>query len=364
MDRFATFADVAETIARGDTKMSVRLRKGLQIDLRVVPAESFGAALQYFTGSKDHNVALRGRAKQRGLKINEYGVFRVEGEQQQYVAGASEQEVYAALELPVFPPELREARNEFAWADAGALPDLVTLDDIRGDLHMHTTETDGRASLEEMVAAARERGLSYIAITDHSQRVAMARGLDPRRLRRQWRQIDALNERLGRAFRVLKGIECDILEDGRMDLPDGVLAEADWVVASVHYGQNQPREQITRRVVEALANPHVAAIGHPTGRMLMRRRPYEIDLEAVLDAAREHGKMLELNASPQRLDLNDIHCAAAREHGVPVVINTDAHDVEGLDDMRYGVLQARRGGLTRNDIANTRSWAEMRKLLR
>lgn len=363
MDRLAEFAEVAETIGRGETKMSVRLKSGFQVDLRVVPRESFGAAWQYFTGSKEHNVVLRGRAKQQGLKVNEYGVFRLAGEQEQYVAGADEVEVYATLGLPWIPPELREARHEFEWADAQALPDLITERDIVGDLHMHTTETDGLASLEEMVAAAQDRGLEYVAITDHSQRVTMARGLDASRLLRQWAEIDRLNTRLGSSFRVLKGIEVDILEKGGLDLPDEVLAQADWVVASVHYGQRQPLEQITNRIVDALANPHVDAIAHPTGRLLNRREPYAVDLDAVLRAAHLHGKILELNAHPSRLDLDDVQCAAAKTLGVPIVISTDAHSVEGLGVMRYGVLQARRAGLTRADVANTRSWTELSALL-
>ncbi len=363
MDRFATFSSGAQVLLRGTTKMTVRLEGGLQIDLRVVPGDSFGAALQYFTGSKEHNVVLRGRARQRGLKISEWGVFRAgDGEPDERIAGATEEEVYGALELPLIPPELREARQEFDWATAGALPDLVELADLRGDLHMHTRESDGRADVEAMVAAARARGWTYIAITDHSKRVAMARGLDGQRLRQQWARIDRLNRSLT-GFKVLKGVECDILEQGGMDLPDDVLAEADWVVASVHYGQNQSRAQITQRIVGALAHPHVAAIAHPTGRLIQRRKAYEVDLDAVFRAAVEHRKMLELNANPARLDLDDVACAAARRHGIPVVISTDAHHPEGLDVMRFGVFQARRGGLTRTDVANTRSWPELKKLL-
>jgi len=361
MDRFAAFPGVANVLGRGDTKMSVRLSGGFQVDLRIVPRESFGAALQYFTGSKSHNIVLRGLAKQRGLKINEYGVFRVEGERETYVAGAAEEDVYATLDLPCFPPELREARREFEWAQSGGLPELVRLEDIRGDLHAHTSETDGRDTLEEMAEAARQRGLKYLAITDHSQRVTMARGLNPKRLLAQWEQIDRLNEKFGKGFTVLKGIECDILEKGGLDLPDDVLAQADWVVASVHYGQKQPREQITKRIVDALANPHVSCIAHPTGRLLNKREAYEVDLDAVFAAAAQHGKMLELNAHPMRLDLDDVACAAAKSHGIPIVIATDAHNTEGLDDMRYGVLQARRGGLTKADVANTLTWSQLKK---
>jgi DNA polymerase (family 10) len=358
MDRLGEFDGIGEVLARGDTKMSIRLAVGLQVDLRVVPAESFGAALQYFTGSKDHNVILRGRAKNVGLKINEYGVFRGD----KYIAGRTEKDVYAALDLPCFPPEIREARREFEWADAGKLPKLVELDDLQGDLHMHTTETDGKATLEEMVAAAKARGLKYIAITDHSKRVSMANGLDGRRLLQQWEQIDRLNEKV-KGIKVLKGVEVDILEKGGLDIEDKVLAEADWIVASVHYGQNQPREQITRRILEALQNPYVSAIAHPTGRLINRRKSYEVDLEAVYKAAREHGKFLELNANPARLDLDDIACAAAKNYGIPIVISTDAHSVDGLAAMRYGVLQARRAGLTKEDVANTRTWPAMKKLL-
>jgi DNA polymerase (family 10) len=362
MNQFASFPGVAEVLGRGETKLSVRLESGLQVDLRVVPAESFGAALQYFTGSKDHNVALRSLAKERGLKINEYGVFRVKGEKETWLAGRTEADVYAALDLPCFPPELREARQEFEWASAGKLPQLVELGDIAGDLHMHTDATDGTASLVEMVDAARERGLAYIAITDHSKRVTMARGLNADRLRAQWAQIDELRQR-HRDIRVLKGIEVDILEKGGLDLPDDVLREADWVVASVHYGQNQPRESITRRIVEALANPYVSAIAHPTGRLINHREPYQVDLEAVFAAAAQHRKLLELNANPKRLDLDDIACAEAKRHGIPIVISTDAHSTAGLDVMRYGVLQARRGGLERKDVANTRPWNELKKLI-
>lgn len=358
MDRLADYAGVAQSLVRGDTKMSVRLTAGVQVDLRVVPEESFGAALQYFTGSKEHNIIVRGRAKDRGLKINEYGVFR--GEER--IAGATEEEVYAALDLPCFPPELREARHEFEWADRGKLPKLIVPKDIHGDLHAHTLESDGADSLEDMVAAAQELGLEYLAITDHSKRVTMANGLDGKRLRKQWAAIDKLNGRLS-GFTVLKGVECDILEKGGLDISDDVLAEADWVVASVHYGQNQSREEITRRVIDAIKNPHVSVIGHPTGRMLRRRKPYEIDLSAVMHAAADYGKMLELNAHPLRLDLDDVACAMAKSLGVKIVISTDAHRTDGLRVTRFGVLQARRAGLEKADVANTRHWADLKKLI-
>ncbi len=369
MDRLGELPDSEKVLARGDTKMSVRLGRGLQVDLRIVPEKSYGAALVYFTGSKQHNIVLRGLAKDRGLKINEYGVFRVaknaaddDEPTGQYVCGRTEAEVYEQLELPLIPPELREARLEWDWAKLDPRPKLIEAADIQGDLHMHTTESDGKATLAEMVAAARQRGLKYIAITDHSQRTSMAHGLDGTRLRRQWEEIDRLNETL-RGFRVLKGVEVDILEKGGLDLPDDVLAEADWVVASVHYGQNQPEEKITRRIVEALENPHVAAIAHPTGRLIGRRQPYKVDLEAVYAAATAYKKILELNANPARLDLNEIYCAAAKARGIPIVISTDAHSTTGLDMLRCGILQARRAGLTKADVANARPWEKLKKMI-
>jgi DNA polymerase (family 10) len=386
MDQLGRFEELATVLGRGDTKMSIRLGRGLQIDLLVVPSKSFGAALQYFTGSKDHNVVLRGMAKDRGLRINEYGVFRTPQKPKKgskskeasddaedtnfkdvnsplYFAGRTEEEVYATLNLPWFPPEIREARQEFAWAEAGQLPKLIELTDLVGDLHMHTTASDGKASLREMAAAAKQRGLRYIAITDHSPRVSMANGLNPQRLREQWREIDTLNREFN-DFVVLKGIECDILEKGGMDLPDDVLAEADWVIASVHYGQRQPREKITERILGALENPHVSILAHPTGRLIGRREPYEVDLEQVFAAAARQGKLLEINANPARLDLDDVACAAAKRHGVPIVISSDAHSTGGLDVLRYGVLQARRGGLTADDVANTRQWKQIQRLMR
>lgn len=366
MDRLAQFPGVHEVVARGDTKMTVRLISGLQVDLRVVPSESFGAALQYFTGSKEHNVQLRGMAKERGLRINEWGVYRVDESGQatgESVAGRTEIEVYAALDLPWFPPEIREARFEFAWAAAGDLPRLVESSDIQGDLHLHTNATDGKATLEEMVEAAQARGLKYIAVTDHSQRVSMARGLNAERLRMQWAQIDQMNADL-EDFLILKGIECDILEAGGMDLPDDLLAEADWVIASLHYGQNQPRTKIMSRLIGAIEHPFVSVIAHPTGRLINRREPYAVAIDELISAAAENGKLLELNANPARLDLNDLNVSAAKRRGVSIVISSDAHSTSGLDVLKYGILQARRGGLTRDDVANTRSWDEVKSLVR
>jgi DNA polymerase (family 10) len=379
MDQLGRFEELATVIGRGDTKMSIRLGRGLQIDCRVVPAKSFGAALQYFTGSKDHNVVLRGMAKNLGLRVNEYGVFRApknepiepEGTEPNYkdvdsslyVCGRTEEEVYEALGQPWFPPELREARQEFAWAAAGKIPKLLEVTDLVGDLHMHTTASDGKASLREMVVAAIDRGLKYVAITDHSPRVSMANGLSPDRLRQQWKEIDNLRRDFD-DFTILKGIECDILEKGGMDLPDDVLAEADWVIASVHYGQQQSREQITDRILGAIENPHVSIVAHPTGRLIGRREPYAVDLEAVFTAAAKHGKLMEINANPARLDLDDVAAAAAKRHGIPIVISSDAHSTMGLNVLRYGVLQARRAGLTAVDVANTQPWNAIEKRLR
>lgn len=364
MRRFSEYPSLREVLVQGDTKMSIRLQSGLQVDLRVVPAESFGAALQYFTGSKEHNVQLRGRAKQRGLKVNEWGVYRVDGDDESYIAGREEKDVYGCLGLPWIPPELRESRREFDWAEADELPDLLQVQQIQGDLHMHTTWTDGRAGLREMIDAAVHRGLKYIAITDHSQRVSMANGLTPERALEQWEEIDKLRADYEGKIEILKGIECDILEKGGMDLPDDVLSEADWVLASIHYGQQQPRETITQRLLEAIAHSSVDAIAHPTGRLINRREAYDVNMEAVLEACVEHDKMLELNANPARLDLNDTHCMAAAELGVPLVVNTDAHSTEGLDVMRFGVLQARRAGLTAKQVANAQPWSVFRKRLR
>lgn len=361
MDHFGEFAGVESVIVRGDTKMSVRLDDSFQVDLRVVPQASFGAALQYFTGSKEHNVELRGRAKRQDLKINEYGVY--DAKTNEYVAGATEAEVYSTLGLSMVPPEVREGRFEFEWAESGELPDLIETKDIRGDLHMHTTATDGKATLREMIEGARSRGLKYVAITDHSQRVSMANGLNEKRLLAQWEEIDSFNAESDGEIAVLKGIECDILEAGGLDISDEVLAQADWVIVSVHYGQKQSREQITSRILGALENPHVSALAHPTGRLLNRREPYEVDIDQVFAAAKQHGKLLELNANPRRLDLNEVHCAAAKSHGIPIVINTDAHSVAGLDVMRFGIMQARRAGLTKQDVANTRTFKQFSKLL-
>lgn len=359
MDRLAAHPLVASVLQRGETKQRVRLVSGIELDLRVVPEESFGAAMQYFTGSKEHNVVLRQRAKDLGLKINEYGVFRGD----EAVAGRTEEDVYAAVGLPWIPPELRENRREFEWADRRQLPQLLLQADILGDLHMHTTASDGAGTIAEMAAAAKARGLQYIAITDHSKRVSMANGLDADRLRKHWAEIRRIREQTS-GIQILCGIECDILEDATMDLPDDVLAEADWVVAVLHYGLRQPREQIMQRLLNAIRNPHVDAIGHCTGRMIGRREGADVNFADLLKAAADHQVMLEINAHPSRLDLDDVHAAAARDHGIPIVISTDSHSVNGFDVLQYGVDQARRAGLTAKDVANTRPLPEFLKLLK
>jgi len=359
MNRLAGHPLVESVLLQGETKQRVRLKNGIELDLRVVPEESFGAAMQYFTGSKEHNVVVRHRAKELGLKINEYGVFREDTQ----IAGRTEADVYAAIGLPWIPPELRENRKEFGWADAGTIPQLLTLTDIQGDLHMHTTASDGAASIEEMALAARDRGLKYIAITDHSKRVSMANGLDADRLRKHWQEIRRIRESID-GIDILCGIECDILEDATMDLPDDVLSEADWVIAVLHYGLRQPREQIMLRLMNAVRNPHVDIIGHCTGRMIGRREGADIQFTELLKAAADHQVMMEINAHPSRLDLDDIHAAAARDYGIPIVISTDSHSVNGFDVLEYGVDQARRAGLTKQDVANTRSLKDFKKLLK
>ncbi len=380
MDHLHRWKETSAVLLRGDTKTSIRGPRGVQIDLRVVGHASFGAALQYFTGSKEHNVRIRSLARDRGLSINEYGVWRLDAAAAdgsattpprapaKSLAGRTEKDVYEAVGLPWIPPELREGSDEIRIAEAGRLPELVTLADIRGDLHMHTTATDGEATLGEMVRAAIERGLAYVAITDHGQRVTMAHGLDRKRLLRQWQEIDRLNESLAEDGKppivVLKGIEVDMLEKGGLDLPDDVLEQADWVVASLHYGQNQPRDRITARIIQAIENPHVSVIGHPTGRLINRRPAYDVDIEAVIEAAARTGTFLEINANPWRLDLDDRLAAAAKRAGVKLVISTDAHSTQGLDVMRCGILQARRAGLEAVDVANTRTLAGLKKLMK
>ena len=359
MDRFVAYDEVREVIAHGETRSTVVLRAGLQVDLRVVPAESYGAALHYFTGSKAHNIAIRTLGVKRGLKINEYGVFR--GTRR--IGGASEHEVYRAVGLPWIEPELRENTGEIEVARQGKLPTPVTLADIHGDLHAHTTDSDGTASLEEMAEAARARGYDYLAITDHSRRVTIANGLDARRLAAQMKRIDKLNTRL-RGITLLKGCEVDILEDGSLDLPEEILGELDLTVCSIHSKFNLPREKQTDRVLRAMDHPSFKIWGHPTGRLIDAREPCDLDLEKILRAARDRGCCVELNAQPDRLDLNDVHCRLARELGVTVSVGSDAHRVTELGFMHHGVNQARRGWLEAANVLNTRRLPQLRKLLR
>lgn len=359
MEGFVSYEDVQRVVSRGATRSTVVLRSGLQVDLRVVPEESYGAALHYFTGSKVHNVAIRKRGVKRGLKINEYGVFK----DQDRAGGRTEQEVYGQAGLPYIQPELREGRGEVEAAERNDLPNLVDVQDITGDLQMHTKETDGKFSLEEMAEAGRELGYEYIAITDHSKRVTMAKGLDEKRLAKQVEQIDRMNQKM-KNFTVLKSVEVDILEDGSLDLSDDILKELDVVICSVHYNRNLSRKKMTDRILRAMDNPFFNILAHPTGRIIGSRDPYELDLEKIMKAALERGCYLEINADPERLDLSDIHCKMAKDMGLKLSISTDAHTTSGLKNMRLGVAQARRGWLEADDILNTHSLEELRRLLK
>ena len=354
---FIAHEDVAKVLAQGATKASVQLRDGLQVDLRVVDGESYGAAMVYFTGSKAHNIAIRRLALQAKLKINEYGVFK--GSKQ--LAGKTEDSVYKALGLPFIVPELREDRGEIAAARR--LPDLVERRDLKGDLHSHTKASDGQSSLEEMVAAAQAAGLRYLAVTDHSQRLTVAHGLDRKRLERQRTQIDKLNAKL-KDFRVLKGIEVDILEDGKLDLPDAVLGELDLVVAAIHSHFNLAPEKQTTRLLRAMERPYFTILAHPTSRLIGEREGCHFDMDRIIKAAAARGCFLELNAQPERLDLTDIHCQAARAAGVLVSIGSDAHRPVDLDFLAYGIGQARRGWLSAEDVLNTRPLSRLLPLLK
>ena len=357
ISRFGKFGEVTHVASQGDTRSTVRLSSGLQVDLRVIEPACFGAALQYFTGSQAHNIELRKIAQAKKLKLNEYGLYRGS----KCIAGRTEEEVYAALGLDWIPPELREGRDEIALAREHKLPALVTLEQIRGDLQMHTDASDGKATMAEMVEAARSLGYAYIAITDHSPRMSMA-GQTPAELRAQWKQIDRLNTGM-RGFRVLKSVEMDILESGKLDLHDDVLAEADYVVATIHYGLKQSERQLTDRLLAAIENRWVDAIGHPTGRIVPVRPSYPLDFDVVAKAAANAKCLLEINGS-ERLDLPDKLAAAAKGHGVRFVLSTDAHNQRELGFMRFAVAVARRAGLTAADILNTRPPAEFLKGLR
>jgi DNA polymerase (family 10) len=359
MDRFVDYEEVTGVVSRGNTRSTVILRSGLHVDLRLVPQVSYGAALCYFTGSKAHNIALRKIGVSKGYKLNEYGVFR--GTKR--IGGKTEQEVYARLGLAWIEPELRENRGEIELARKGRLPKLVSRDDIRGDLHCHTSATDGRNSLREMAEAARARGYEYLAVTDHSRHVTVAHGLNSKQLLQEVRQVDRLNAKLD-GIVILKSCEVDILEDGSLDLPDSVLRELDLTVCAVHYNFSLPEKQQTERIIRAMDNPRFNILAHPTGRLINRRAAYEIDLQAVMTAAQERGCYLEINAQPARLDLTDTYCKLARDMGLKVAISTDAHATDQFDYMRFGIGQARRGWLEAGDVLNTRSLDELRKLLR
>jgi len=359
MEHFVAYEDVDDVLSQGSTRSSVVLASGMQVDLRVVPEASYGAALLYFTGSKGHNIVLRDRAIDRTLKINEYGVFDSDDER---VGGATEEEMYASLDLPLIVPELREQRGEVEAAANDALPALVEEDDLRGNLHTHTTDSDGKASIEEMARAAAEQGLDYLAITDHSSLVGVVQGLDADALRAQIDRIRALDDELD-APTLLTGIEVDILEDGSLDLPDDVLETLDVCIAAVHTQLDLSEEEQTERILRAMDNPNVHILAHPTGRRLGQRDPYAVDVHRLLEAAAERGCALELNAQPERLDLHDVHCKAAKEMGVPIAIGADAHTPGALQYLRFGIAQARRGWLEADDVVNTRSWDDAKPIL-
>jgi DNA polymerase (family 10) len=364
MDVFVTLPNVAEVLAHGETKSSVRLRENIQVDLRVVEPECFGAALQYFTGSKQHNIRVRELAQRKGLKVSEYGVFNEKTNRR--TAGKTEGEVYKAVGLPFIPPELREDGGEIEAALEGRLPTLVSLEDVRGDLQMHTTWSDGAHSLADLAAGVQAKGYQYMGVTDHSQSTAVAGGMDAKQVLQMVAEVRTLNKTL-KGLRVLAGCEVDIKGDGTLDFPDEVLRHLDLVLVSVHSRFKMSREEMTARIVRAVQHPLVHVLGHPTGRLIGERAAYEVDMEAVLKAARESGTAVEINASPSRLDLNDLHARRAKELGIPIVISTDAHTIGQLDYMRFGVSVARRAWLTPKDILNTLpvrqllSWLERKR---
>ncbi len=359
MDEFVSYEDVQKILSKGETRSSIILKSGIQVDLRVVPQKSYGAALHYFTGSKSHNIAIRKLAKQKKWKVNEYGLF--EGEN--FIAGESEEGIYKKFGLPYIEPELRENRGELEAAAKGKLPKLIKLSDIKGDLHVHTTATDGHNSLEEMAEAAQKRGYEYIANTEHSKHVTVAKGFDAKKLAEQIKIIDKFNENL-KNFTVLKSIEVDILEDGSLDLPDKILKELDIVVCAIHYKFNLPREKQTERILRAMDNPYFNIFAHPTCRLINEREPYEIDMEKIMKKAKESNCILEINSQPSRLDLNDIYCKIAKEMGIKFAISTDSHNTSGYDYMRYGIGQAKRGWIEANDVINTRNIHELKNLIK
>ncbi len=359
MDHFVAYDEIIEVLAKGHTRATVILRSGLQVDVRVVRQASYGAALYYFTGSKAHNIAIRRRAQQRGLKINEYGVYRKEKQ----IAGETEVSVFEAVGLPWIAPELRENRGEIEAAEAGTLPQLVGLADLKGDLHAHTRATDGHNTLREMAAAARAHGWSYLAITEHSRRLTMVHGLDEKRLLKQIDEINRLNDELSGII-LLKGIEVDILDDGRLDLPDRLLAKLDLVIGAVHSQFHLSRAKQTERILKAMDHPHFTMLAHPSGRLLQEREPYDVDMPRIIRQARQRGCFLEINAQPDRLDLIDTYCQLAKEEGVLLCINSDAHSTGDFDNLAHGIGQARRGWLEKRDVLNTRPLRQLRTLLK
>lgn len=359
IEHFIHFDEIAVILSKGETKSTVKLNSGIQVDLRAVPNESYGSALIYFTGSKAHNIAIRKMALKKKLKINEYGVFKGT----KAIAGKTEADVYHQIGLEYIDPEMREDKGEIELAKADKLPKLITLKDIHGDLHCHTNATDGNASIEAMAKKAKELGYQYIAITDHSKRLALVHGLNQQDLLKQIKYIDKLNAKL-KDFVILKSIEVDILEDGSLDLPQSILKELDFTVCSVHSKFNLPQKKQTERILRAMDNPYFTILGHPTGRLIEKRVPYPLNIERIMQAAKDRGCILELNAQPERMDLDDLHCKMAKEIGVKIAISTDAHSATQMDGMQFGVYQARRGWLEKNDVINTLSMTELRKLLR
>ena len=346
----AKYPALMDVIASGDNKISFHVRSGMQVDVRLLPPESFGAAMQYFTGSKAHNVALRQRALKMGYTLNEYSLATLEGEKP--VAGKTEEEIYAKLNLDYIPPEMRENLGEIDLAQGHSLPRLITQKDLQGDVHMHTVETDGRNTIEEMAEAARERGYKYMAITDHSKNLAFANGLDDKRAVEHIARIRHAGKKID-GIKIFAGIEVDILADGDLDLSNDVLAQMDLVIASVHSVFNQEPAKMTERLVKAIENPNTSIVGHPTGRLLLRRDSYGFDMHTVLTAAAKHKVAMELNSYPDRLDLNDVHLRQAKQHGVKIVINSDSHHTSHMDKIRFGILQARRAWLSKDDVLNT-----------
>jgi len=361
VEEILRFPGIVEVLAKGDNKVSFKLRSGMQVDVRLLPPESYGAAMQYFTGSKNHNVTLRQRALKMGFTLNEYGLFRLDNNKR--VASATEDEIYGKLKLDCIPPELREDCGEIEAAAEHKLPALITIKDIRGEVHMHTVETDGKNTIEEMAAAAKERGYEYIAITDHSKNLAFANGLDDQRAVQHIARIRAANDQI-KGITVMAGIEVDILTDGELDLSDSVLEQMDVVVASVHSAFNQEPQEMTDRLLRAIENKNVSILGHPTGRLLLRRDAYSFDMDAVLKAALKNKVAMELNAYPDRLDLNDVHLRMAPDRGVKIVINTDAHHTSHFEKIKYGILQARRAWLTPKDVLNRLPEKEFRKAMK